>query len=792
MTDSPIPPLHITDLEVRGLDADGDEQVYADFVVRTFELRERICEPYSLMLSLATRQRRLHVRGLVGGRCLLRFGRGEFERDIHGVVLKAETIGVIQEKLCVRLFVAPAMEVLGLSKRMRVFQGRSAVDIVKELVSPVFATYGGTIDTSRIEHATFRTRDCCMQYDETDFEFAQRLLAEEGIAFTFRHGGEAEELVLLPMTAILHSVTGEDDTDPQPVPLCPREPELAPQESIQNLQGSTRMRARGAEAAMWDWKANPPVRVSTRAEPLDGDSLLPASNARFGEVYAFESYRPVEEEEGGPIFEDGIGEANMLGHQQRVEDVRASGYGNACGFTDGATFEVAEHPTEDLEGLYVVLSVVHHAELDVNADGTHVRSTASYGNRFTCYRFGARGHEGYYEFAPEPRRKPLAHGPMMATVVGPPGEEIHTDEHGRIKVRMHWDRGEHGRDDHERSCWVPVRHAWAGPGYGAVFVPRVGMEVVISFVGGDPDRPLCTGVVFNGQNRPPYALPDDKTRSVIKTSSSPGGGGFNELSFEDAAGSEEVYLHAERNLREVVKRQHSTSVGGSQTCNVSGNQSNTVGGDQSNTVHKDQTELVKGDVAVTIEGSRTRTVGGKETLTLEAARETYVGDTELHQVTAMLTESFDGGRTTFIGNGDGEVVTSGDKSIVVTKGSLAIYASSSIALTQDDARLVLENGATLSTTGDFSITNGRVSVNSSDGKLEIRARDELRLTCGSSSIVLGSDGSIDVIGSNKVAVAAGSVTTFLAEPAGATISAPKITSSASAVCEILGPMVKIN
>lgn len=183
MSEQPIAAVHVADLQRSGADADGDRQLYDDFTVRTFELVERLSEPYSLALSLATRVRQMYVPGLVGGRCWFRFGRGEFERDVHGLVFKAETIGIIQDKLCVRLWVVPALEVLRLSKRMRVFQGMTAAEIARAVCKPVFDLYEGSLDTSRVEHAVVRTRDCCVQYQETDVEFVQRLLAEEGIAF---------------------------------------------------------------------------------------------------------------------------------------------------------------------------------------------------------------------------------------------------------------------------------------------------------------------------------------------------------------------------------------------------------------------------------------------------------------------------------------------------------------------------------------------------------------------------------------------------------------------------------
>ena len=143
--------------------------------------------------------------------------------------------------------------------------------------------------------------------------------------------------------------------------------------------------------------------------------------------------------------------------------------------------------------------------------------------------------------------RPTIPGAQTAIVVGPAGEEIHTDEHGRIKVQFHWDR--EGKSDDKSSCWIRVSQAWAGPGWGALFLPRIGQEVVVDFLEGDPDRPLVTGCVYNGQNLPPYRrCPGEKTKSTMRSSSSPGGGGFNELRFEDAAGEEEIYLHAQKDL----------------------------------------------------------------------------------------------------------------------------------------------------------------------------------------------------------------------------------------------------
>src|SRR5690606_38589492 len=173
-------------------------------------------------------------------------------------------------------------------------------------------------------------------------------------------------------------------------------------------------------------------------------------------------------------------------------------------------------------------------------------------------------------------------------------------EHGGIKVQFHWDR--EGQSDENSSCFVRVVQPWAGNGWGFVFLPRIGMEVAVNFVDGDPDRPMVVGCVYNGENVPPYGLPDDKTKSTVKTNSSPGGGGFNELRFEDAAGSEEIFIHAQKDFNEVVLNDHNTTVGNNQT--------NNVDVDQTQTVHGNQSETVDGNQDMSVGGNRTVAVTG--------------------------------------------------------------------------------------------------------------------------------------------------------------------------------------
>ena len=189
---------------------------------------------------------------------------------------------------------------------------------------------------------------------------------------------------------------------------------------------------------------------------------------------------------------------------------------------------------------------------------------------------------------------------QTAVVTGPSGEEIHVDEHGRIRVQLHWDR--QGSNDERSMCWVRVQQPWAGAGWGFWWVPRIGMEVVVQLVDGDLDRPLVTGCVYNAANPLPYSLPAEKTKSTMKSNSSLGGGGFNEFRFEDLAGSEEIYTHAQKDYNEVVENDHTTLVHHDQTNTVDNDQTQTIGGNQTETVH--------GNQALTVDASRTVHVKG--------------------------------------------------------------------------------------------------------------------------------------------------------------------------------------
>ena len=247
-------------------------------------------------------------------------------------------------------------------------------------------------------------------------------------------------------------------------------------------------------------------------------------------------------------------------------------------------------------------------------------SVDAYSNSFTCIPYKI-------PFLPERGTpKPVVRGPHTAVVVGPPGEEIFPDKFGRVKVQFFWDR--QGKMDENSSCWTRVSHPWAGKNWGFVAIPRIGHEVVVEFLEGDPDRPIIVGSVYNADNMPPYALPDNKTQTGVKTRSSKGGGSanFNEIRFEDKKGSEELYFHAERNLTGEVEK----------------DETRTVGENRTTTIHKDDTETVEtGNHTLTVsQGNREATVSmGNDKLTVSMGGVTHEVPVGTHKVDAMMVET---------------------------------------------------------------------------------------------------------------------------------------------------------
>jgi type VI secretion system secreted protein VgrG len=322
----------------------------------------------------------------------------------------------------------------------------------------------------------------------------------------------------------------------------------------------------------------------------------------------------------------------------------------------------------------LIRKVEHRADCPEVERGGASGSSVNYSNRFECFPLEV-------DQPPVARAKPRVFGYQTAVVVGPPGEEIHTDRHGRVKVLMHWDREQ--RDEvPDTSCWLRVAQMWAGAGWGTLFLPRVGMEVLVSFIDGDPDRPIVTGCVYNGANQPPYSLPNDRTKSTIKTSSSPGGSGFNELRFEDAKGTEELFMQAQRDMNTNVLRNQSTTVGNDQRVTVKNDRTVDITGYESDSVGKDRMRSVDGNEEITIAGSQYVQIGapavpgeapGAKTPAVPGA-EVHVTGTHTIEATEKL------------------VLKVGATSLVITAQNLAITTDGSVDVGAANSSMSLREG----------------------------------------------------------------------------------------------------
>jgi len=328
----------------------------------------------------------------------------------------------------------------------------------------------------------------------------------------------------------------------------------------------------------------------------------------------------------GGYTERGAGEsqARAMIESQHTSYQRVQAATRARGLYPGALMTLTEHPRSDQNGEFLIVS----AQYALSSDTYEPTAPPDPAPVLSCGFSALARRQDFRPARVTP--KPVVHGPQTAIVVGKAGEEIWTDKYGRIKVQFHWDRV--GRSDETSSCWIRVAQGWAGKRWGSLFLPRIGQEVIVSFLEGDPDRPLVTGSVYNAETMPPYPLPGQATRSTIKSNSSKGGSGYNELRFEDKKGSEQVYVHAERNLDQRIKqdalewvgrdrhlmvgKDWLEAVGGDRDSNVTGNRSESTGG--SVALAAAQTMMLKGAMKASLESGMDVHIKGGANVVIEA------------------------------------------------------------------------------------------------------------------------------------------------------------------------------
>ncbi len=782
--------------------------------VRRFHWAEGLSQTYELTLDLLTEELDTNSDELLGAQCELGLERGEMFHNTYGIIHRVDYIGITNDRLMVRAYVVPAFRLLSQTIRSRFFQGMTVPEILDDVLRPALTTFGRnfSLDDAKLTLDDYNPRDYCVQYRESDLDFCCRLMEEEGIAYFFEADADnhIEKLVLIDNNNDYAEVEVMMDDD---VPIIVDRPDQADRESLRFFDWSQSHQINKVSTAGWNWKSN-----STEREEQDYED---PHHHRVRELYVHDDRRQIVDD---PI-DDADGSAGFSGEEyaqrgpmavRRKELMvrgtkRGQGRSNVTGFAPGLKFKVAEHTREDIDQKKFLLTrVIHVGEAPEEELGASADGGPRYENSFECVPVEAAqaGQPDPPAFRPPlVTPKPRTWGPQTAVVVGAPegqGDQarqvepvvgrVHTDPHGRIKVRFHWDR-ETPQDD-TSSCWVRVAQSWAGPQYGVMFIPRVGMEVVVDFLDGNPDRPLVVGCVYNGSNEPPYQLPGSKTKSTIKTTSSEGGEGFNELRFEDAKGSEEVFLHAQKDFNEKVLNNHST----------------TVTADQSNTVKGSQSESVGGSQSMTVSGKRTKHVKKTETNTVDEKRETKLGADDILETKGLtkqvLIQGLQQKVTAFAKltlsdlyqidvKGAQKVTVDGTSSLTVTNTHDAM-ATNHFAIGQGksgtDAALVLEGkSAAMNALTKITLaakTDKAAIQLANDGKLAISAATEISLSVGGSTIILDAKGVS--VGGTKVSLVGGKAGGVTLDAKGAVMAGPEVKSLADVVNTVMGAIVKIN
>ncbi len=475
---------------------------------------------------------------LLGKEVVFSVQSAQKRRFFGGVVSRFSAGAAISRELrAYRAEVVPELWLLTQRVDCRIFQNKTVPDIIADVLKEA-----GLPPFEAVGLRSHPEREYCVQYLETDFNFITRLMEDEGIFYFFRHSQGGHKLVLSDQTSAYFDI---------------EEPEI-------ELRGSG-----GAPASVSAWQRQHRF-LSNRWAHHDFDFEVPTKNllvdtrsvvrtGRSGNWEVFDWRGEYTEKPRG---------RNLA--KTRMETLEASftiveGSGSCRFFAPGGKFKMTKHEVESEQGKLWVCASVYHSATDRSmfTEG----GVSGYSNSFACVPADVLLR------STQKTRRPIIAGAQTAIVVGPAGEEIWTDKYGRIRVQFHWDRK--GKRDEKSSCWVRVAQSWAGEKWGLIFTPRIGMEVVVEFLDGDPDQPIVTGCAFNGDNMPPWAAKGSETRSGLKTRSSPHGGeeNANLLRFEDKKGSEEIYFHAERNFTRVVEANDTLSVGNDQSEKIRMNRS---------------------------------------------------------------------------------------------------------------------------------------------------------------------------------------------------------------------------
>ncbi|MBY7825127.1 type VI secretion system tip protein VgrG [Vibrio fluvialis] len=560
--------FHVEGLEddtlvVRGFD--GQETLSSE------RINGQLCHGFRYQLELASRLANLTPEMVVDKVAELTLYRDDMlVQRVNGIVRRFTQGDTGHHHTFYSLTLVPALERLSLRHNSRIFQ----LNTVPEILSVLLQEMGIN------DYAFALTRDCeqrefCVQYRETDLDFLHRLAAEEGLVYSFIHEEGKHTLIFSDASESLPKL-GE------PIPYNTLAGGMIESPYISALSVHTQSEV--SQTALQDYSFKKPA-YSFAQQAVGTEMAYQQPNYEH-----FDAPGRYKDDVSGKAFS-----------QIRLDYLRrnahtATGKSNQPLLRPGVKFDLKEHLDDTLNRDWLVVSVTSQGTQLQALEEAGGHGATTYANQFTLI-------PAHRTWRATPQAKPQVDGPMIATVVGPEGEEIFCDEHGRVKLHFPWDRYSNG--DEHRSCWVRVSQGWAGSQYGMIAIPRIGHEVIVSFLNSDPDQPIVTGRTYHATNTAPYALPDNKTKTVLRTETHQGQG-YNELSFEDQAGSEQIYLHAQKDFDGLIENDHTRvikhdkhlTVENDRFTQIKNNQHLIVGGESRESVTGNRTLMVEGSLHV--------------------------------------------------------------------------------------------------------------------------------------------------------------------------------------------------
>src|SRR3954470_1419667 len=557
--------------------------------------REEMSRPFEYQLDLLSKKKDVNLDQILGKNVTIKLGLPDDQtRYFNGYVTRFAQGGMFGPYHRYLATVRPWLWFLTRTADCRIFQEMKVPDIIKM----VFADHPSA-DYKLELTGTYKKWTYCVQYRETDFNFVSRLMEQEGIGYYFRHSDGHDTLVLT-----------DSATKHQPVPGYEKLSFIAPNQQVK--PDSEHVHA-------WDFQREiQPGAFVHDDYDLERPSVELKASKPLPRGYTPSDYEVYDYPGLYVQKPDGEQYASVRIEEMAAQFEVSRAATNARGLSVGALMNLEHHTREDQNREYLIVSGSYDLSFE------NYESLPDAGG--TSYRCAFAAMPSSQQFRPKRiTPKPFVQGPQTAVVVGPGGEEIYTDKYGRVKVQFHWDR--RGKKDENSSCWIRVSHPWAGKGWGSVATPRIGQEVIVDFLEGDPDQPIITGRVYNAEQLPPFGFPAGAVISGIKSDTHKGSG-FNEMSLDDTAGKERVFIHGQYNMDTVVENDQTSTVHNCRTDRVDVNDSESIGKNQKWDVGVNRDATIGSNETLTVGSNRTKKIGANETITVGSNRDATIGASE--------------------------------------------------------------------------------------------------------------------------------------------------------------------